>query len=1036
MPVMKCSNGKFKIGEHGLCEYDTKAIAEKAYKGYLGHKHSGKSAQSAPGLLEPHVGRLSELLAQRTGEDASSFVVQYGEDGEVSYVEVVSEAASDAMTLGISGAGYWAAVSRGWDGPYSSADEALASYGRQAKLAQQSIAVGDTLVNEMGEACRVKEINGEYAVLEGKCFIDGYPNGTITVRLDALDKQGNPEYGEKPEDRYWEKEGKSMNKQALNIKFLEAGRLEHGGNPLLWVEVEGYGDVNFILQGGVDIWAGSIRPRLSPEEQKDLDQQLGALWEEHGKDAKQAASKVAVDQETKDYFSTYFMAYGAQLTRDLALKRIARRRIAYTTNSFHLTLEFGRTVVEQAEKLAPGESIKAMDREGRREFVITREFQPTTGDEFSVRTAQSTVGYGNLQDEHGQWVLVDPTYPLKSEPLLVTDQNMATALALNGKMEGIPYKAIAFGKAQILDAAQTAKLAQSADSVKPGDNFEVTESLGGLEAGDKYKVRHVDEDGMAWLYGDIGNKAGTEMTLAHVSKLSGEDTQTQWKKMAKNSVKVAYGQEDDEWYESELKKEKEKAEKAKSGSNLTYAELESGDFGGPVEEVPNQWAQIADNIWECDYSSGAHGAVEKNDVGGNWKFRVTCIGFDGVVSESEYDTLDQAQAQCDMLETPNAHQNDVAKAAVAALKASRTQSAIVAAGVQLLAQGGGLAPTGWTTWNHGHGRAWRKDLDGGRFALATNDDLEIPVDGSTIFVGLYEDEGDTCVVQEYCDKIADIDGLLSAMLSKYPKEAQAPEHEAAAVPAELVAHGLTAFRLGRHLASVTKCAADGETIAYWSEYFGAYGTQWVRSLALRGQKTASIHECIMEAARASRPLVVMVARYGADQARVALRCAAKEKLGTKYNAKARFLVKHAQALIESKDKIAFEGEPTSDTGAQAQLEGGLAAQIKYQGTALPKAFQWVLSKGDEVLDQGDAEFYDEAVESVQASLPKASGKAEAKEKEDTAAIHASVGTEKVSSVTKLASSGGLTEYKVEMKTGKVAWFSVRAGKVENKVGEL
>ena len=37
MPVMKCSNGKYKIGQHGKCEYDHEN-AEKAYKGYLGSK--------------------------------------------------------------------------------------------------------------------------------------------------------------------------------------------------------------------------------------------------------------------------------------------------------------------------------------------------------------------------------------------------------------------------------------------------------------------------------------------------------------------------------------------------------------------------------------------------------------------------------------------------------------------------------------------------------------------------------------------------------------------------------------------------------------------------------------------------------------------------------------------------------------------------------------------------------------------------------------------------------------------------------------
>ena len=38
MPVHKCSNGKYRIGTGG-CIYDSKAKAERAYRGYLAHKH-------------------------------------------------------------------------------------------------------------------------------------------------------------------------------------------------------------------------------------------------------------------------------------------------------------------------------------------------------------------------------------------------------------------------------------------------------------------------------------------------------------------------------------------------------------------------------------------------------------------------------------------------------------------------------------------------------------------------------------------------------------------------------------------------------------------------------------------------------------------------------------------------------------------------------------------------------------------------------------------------------------------------------------
>jgi hypothetical protein len=38
MPVHKCPNGKYRIGS-GKCIYDSKAKAERAYKGYMASKH-------------------------------------------------------------------------------------------------------------------------------------------------------------------------------------------------------------------------------------------------------------------------------------------------------------------------------------------------------------------------------------------------------------------------------------------------------------------------------------------------------------------------------------------------------------------------------------------------------------------------------------------------------------------------------------------------------------------------------------------------------------------------------------------------------------------------------------------------------------------------------------------------------------------------------------------------------------------------------------------------------------------------------------
>ena len=38
MPCFKCSNGKYKIGS-GKCMYPSKAVCEKALKGYYASKH-------------------------------------------------------------------------------------------------------------------------------------------------------------------------------------------------------------------------------------------------------------------------------------------------------------------------------------------------------------------------------------------------------------------------------------------------------------------------------------------------------------------------------------------------------------------------------------------------------------------------------------------------------------------------------------------------------------------------------------------------------------------------------------------------------------------------------------------------------------------------------------------------------------------------------------------------------------------------------------------------------------------------------------
>jgi len=67
MPVSKCSNGKYKIGS-GKCMYDSRAKAEKAYKGYMAHKHMNElkdeltSEKEDLGRIDLELKRIKKLI--------------------------------------------------------------------------------------------------------------------------------------------------------------------------------------------------------------------------------------------------------------------------------------------------------------------------------------------------------------------------------------------------------------------------------------------------------------------------------------------------------------------------------------------------------------------------------------------------------------------------------------------------------------------------------------------------------------------------------------------------------------------------------------------------------------------------------------------------------------------------------------------------------------------------------------------------------------------------------------------------------------
>jgi len=50
MPVYACPNGKYRIGT-GPCVYETKAKADRAYKGYMASKHMKKGGEERKSLI-------------------------------------------------------------------------------------------------------------------------------------------------------------------------------------------------------------------------------------------------------------------------------------------------------------------------------------------------------------------------------------------------------------------------------------------------------------------------------------------------------------------------------------------------------------------------------------------------------------------------------------------------------------------------------------------------------------------------------------------------------------------------------------------------------------------------------------------------------------------------------------------------------------------------------------------------------------------------------------------------------------------------
>lgn len=74
MPVLKCQNGKYKIGT-GPCVFDTQQKAQRAYRAYLFKKHGGNSSAMEGKDIPKH----EELVKVLTAGDQRSLPVEFNE---------------------------------------------------------------------------------------------------------------------------------------------------------------------------------------------------------------------------------------------------------------------------------------------------------------------------------------------------------------------------------------------------------------------------------------------------------------------------------------------------------------------------------------------------------------------------------------------------------------------------------------------------------------------------------------------------------------------------------------------------------------------------------------------------------------------------------------------------------------------------------------------------------------------------------------------------------------------------------------------
>lgn len=473
------------------------------------------------------------------------------------------------------------------------------------------------------------------------------------------------------------------------------------------------------------------------------------------------AQKVAVDQAAKSYFTAYFTAYGAQLVKDVALKKMAKKaQQDPKAREQELAAMDISDLMNYATELGMEASWDA-DRRDLVEFCMKQE-QGKTAQQKTTAVAKEDI---EVAHEPGE--------------VIETGTELECTIEADGSVEVYdPDLDVRFGYANVEDAEALGwsirKQAQMAPLVFAKDVPDL-----GVLAGDKFSVVPSSDPNQVILYGDVANKSGMDGIPVSRDQLMDLDDKG-FILDASRKANQAGGRGPDFWnriastapgekgYTDDFtKRVNDRLAQAPESAPVGYEALE---VQAPVKEEPNHWAVISPNVMECDYTSGGHGCVEQNADGtclatyvaaAGWSAELPCANIgEGCDFCNEQDLA----AQKDEVQPVVA-----AKSATQTLRKLQSKEATQRLAEELQAQG--AVPVGWEVIDTGGGcKALMKDLGNGRHALATDEGgTRLPVKGEMILVGVYQYAGDTDVEIGY-QKIAyaqdsDLDNAVAMIMA-------------------------------------------------------------------------------------------------------------------------------------------------------------------------------------------------------------------------------------------------------------------------------